>query len=200
MHSQVTHLIDAARKPNITVQVIPFEVGAHPGMPGSFVHMDFKDPLDPELVYIDTMAGDLFLEADADLRRYRSMFDHLRAAPHTISQHPDHRTRRTKSGPTDSVVFRLFSGATAGSRIVPGASGSLVDDIRDVRIRGPLIMMTGYDALAGSSPGASSAASVIAPVPGALRWAAVLLAGAGLLITMPVPVAADPAGGTERAR
>ena len=79
MHAQVTHLADAAAKPNITIQVIPFEAGAHPGMPGSFVHMDFKDPLDPELVYIDTMAGDLFLEADADLRRYRSMFDHLRA-------------------------------------------------------------------------------------------------------------------------
>ncbi len=79
MHAQVTHLADAARKPNVTVQVIPFEAGAHPGMPGSFVHMDFKDPLNPELVYIDTMAGDLFLEADADPRRYRSMFDHLRA-------------------------------------------------------------------------------------------------------------------------
>jgi Domain of unknown function (DUF5753) len=48
--------------------------------------MDFKDPLDPELVYIDTMAGDLFLEADADLRRYRSMFDHLRATALSATQ------------------------------------------------------------------------------------------------------------------
>jgi len=86
MHAQVTHLIEAARKPNITIQVIPFEAGAHPGMPGSFIHMDFKDPLDPELVYVDTMAGDLFLEADADLRRYRSMFDHLRATALSASQ------------------------------------------------------------------------------------------------------------------
>jgi transcriptional regulator with XRE-family HTH domain len=60
MHAQVTHLIEAGRKPNVTVQVIPFEAGAHPGMPGSFIHLDFKDPLDPELVYVDTMAGDLF--------------------------------------------------------------------------------------------------------------------------------------------
>ena len=86
MHAQVTHMIDAAAKPNITIQVIPFGAGAHPGMPGSFVHMDFKDPLDPELVYIDTMAGDLFLEADADLRRYRSMFDHLRATALNASE------------------------------------------------------------------------------------------------------------------
>lgn len=48
-------------------------------MPGSFVYMEFKDPADSDLVYIDTMAGDLFLETEADLRRYGSMFDHLRA-------------------------------------------------------------------------------------------------------------------------
>ena len=34
MHALVTHLADAAARPNITIQVIPFEAGAHPGMPG----------------------------------------------------------------------------------------------------------------------------------------------------------------------
>jgi len=79
MRAQAAHLVDVARRPNVTVQIIPFEAGAHPGMPGSFSHLEFGDPLDPELVHIDTMAGDLFLEAEADIRRYRSMFDHLRA-------------------------------------------------------------------------------------------------------------------------
>jgi transcriptional regulator with XRE-family HTH domain len=79
MHAQVTHLIDATHQANVTVQIIPFDTGAHPGMPGSFVYMDFKDPADPDLVYIDTMAGDLFLEAEGELRRYATMFDHLRA-------------------------------------------------------------------------------------------------------------------------
>ena len=59
--------------------MIPFDVGAHPGMPGSFIYMEFGEPTDPELVYVDTLAGDLFLEADADVRRYAAMFDHLRA-------------------------------------------------------------------------------------------------------------------------
>jgi hypothetical protein len=54
-------------------------MGAHPGMPGSFIYLEFSDPTDPELVYVDTLAGDLFLEAEADLRIYASMFDHLRA-------------------------------------------------------------------------------------------------------------------------
>jgi Domain of unknown function (DUF5753) len=70
---------EAAQAPNITFQMIPYGKGAHPGMSGQFVHMSFGDPLDPELVYVDTLAGDLFLEADADISRYRTMFEHLQA-------------------------------------------------------------------------------------------------------------------------
>lgn len=78
MRDQLTHLLEVAKQPNITLQVITFDMGAHPGMPGSFVYMEF-DQGDPELVYVDTLAGDLFLEAEADLGIYASMFDHLRA-------------------------------------------------------------------------------------------------------------------------
>lgn len=79
MAAQLRHLAWAAQRPNITVQVITFGSGAHPGMPGPFVHMEFRNDLDPDLVYLDTLAGDIFLETDDDIRRYRSMFDHLRA-------------------------------------------------------------------------------------------------------------------------
>jgi len=79
MQAQIKHITEAAQAPNITFQVISYAKGAHPGMSGSFVHMSFGDPLDPELVYIDTLAGDLFLEAAADIRRYRTMFEHLQA-------------------------------------------------------------------------------------------------------------------------
>jgi hypothetical protein len=79
MGAQLAHLLDAAKKPHVTIQVIPYDVGAHPGMPGAFVYMEFGEPVDPDLVYVDTLAGDLFLEADDDLRLYGSMFDHLRA-------------------------------------------------------------------------------------------------------------------------
>lgn len=76
---QLNRLISAASEPHITLQVIPFDTGAHPGMPGSFVLMDFPETADPSVVYIDSMAGDLFLEAEADIRRYDQIFDHLRA-------------------------------------------------------------------------------------------------------------------------
>ncbi|MFJ6723404.1 helix-turn-helix domain-containing protein [Streptomyces sp. NPDC091281] len=77
---QLTHLLKVAAEPHVMLQVIPFGAGAHPGMPGSFVRMDFPDSEDPPLVYIDSMAGDLFLEADEDIRRYNQIFDHLRAS------------------------------------------------------------------------------------------------------------------------
>lgn len=79
MRAQLAHLADIATLPHVTLQVITFESGAHTGMPGSFVLMDFPDPLDTDLIYIDSMAGDLFLEADADVRRFSSIFDNLRA-------------------------------------------------------------------------------------------------------------------------
>jgi transcriptional regulator with XRE-family HTH domain len=80
MAAQLFQLVQAAESPDITVQVLPFGLGAHAGMPGSFAIMDFPDPADPELVYIDSMAGDLFLEREADVRRYNRIFEHLRAA------------------------------------------------------------------------------------------------------------------------
>jgi transcriptional regulator with XRE-family HTH domain len=77
MRAQLDHLASAAKTPNVTFQVIRFGAGAHPGMPGQFVLMDFIDPMDTDLIYIDTMAGDLFLESDADISRYRTIFDNL---------------------------------------------------------------------------------------------------------------------------
>jgi hypothetical protein len=77
MRAQLDRLVSAAKAPNITIQVIPFGAGAHPGMPGQFITLDFADPVDTDLIYIDSMAGDLFLESDADVVRYRDAFDNL---------------------------------------------------------------------------------------------------------------------------
>ena len=80
MREQLARLRDMAALPNVTVQVIPYDAGAHPGMPGSFIVLEFPDPADQSLVYIDSMAGDLFLEYDMEIRRYILMFERLRAA------------------------------------------------------------------------------------------------------------------------
>lgn len=77
MREQTLRLVELADEPHVTIQVIPFGVGAHPGMPGSFVVMDFAT--DPNVVYIDSMAGDLFLEEESEVRRYTGIYEHLRA-------------------------------------------------------------------------------------------------------------------------
>jgi hypothetical protein len=48
-------------------------------MPGSFVFLQFADPAVPHVIYVDSMAGELFLEEESDIRRYRLVFEHLRA-------------------------------------------------------------------------------------------------------------------------
>jgi transcriptional regulator with XRE-family HTH domain len=79
MRAQLEHLMEASELPNVTFQIIPFDVGAHPGMPGSFVLMQFTEAAIPDVIYIDSMAGELFLEKESDVRRYKLVFEHLRA-------------------------------------------------------------------------------------------------------------------------
>ena len=80
MAAQLARLADAAAQPHITLQLIPFDAGAHPGMDGSFVVLEFPDPADRAIVYTESAAGGLFLEEDDEIRRYTLMFGHLRAA------------------------------------------------------------------------------------------------------------------------
>jgi transcriptional regulator with XRE-family HTH domain len=80
MRDQVAYLLQMRLQPNVTIQVLPFGAGAHPGMVGSFVILDFPDADDQSIVYIESAAGGLFLEEDTEIRRYKLMFEHLRAA------------------------------------------------------------------------------------------------------------------------
>ena len=80
MREQAAYLLEARSLPNVTIQVIPYGAGAHPGMDGSFVILDFPDADDPSIAYIESAAGGLFLEQEAEIRRYILMFEHLRAA------------------------------------------------------------------------------------------------------------------------
>lgn len=80
MREQIARLLETRSQPNITIQVIPYRAGAHPGMDGSFVILDFPSADDRSIVYIESAAGGLFLEEAVAIRRYILMFEHLRAA------------------------------------------------------------------------------------------------------------------------
>jgi transcriptional regulator with XRE-family HTH domain len=63
-----------APRPNVLLQVIPYSAGAHPGMVGSFIRLNFRDPAATDLIYVDTIAGDLFREEPEDLVSFQQMF------------------------------------------------------------------------------------------------------------------------------
>ncbi len=79
MAGQLAHIGQLAARPGVTVQVLPFTAGAHPAMLGSFTLMQFPDPADRNVVYLEAETGALYLEKPEDVRRYSLMIDYLRA-------------------------------------------------------------------------------------------------------------------------
>ncbi|MQY18588.1 helix-turn-helix domain-containing protein [Nocardia macrotermitis] len=79
MREQLERLSEYTSKRNVILQVLPFDAGAHPAMVGSFVVLDFPEPGDPELVYVEGIAGDDIVEGHNEIRRFGVMFDQLRA-------------------------------------------------------------------------------------------------------------------------
>ena len=75
MRRQVRHLEDAATRPNVTVQVVPTAAGAHPGLGGPFVIMEFDG--DPTIVHLENRRGSAFLEEDADIVEAMIALQHL---------------------------------------------------------------------------------------------------------------------------
>lgn len=80
MKRQLEHLVEAAELPNVTLQVLPFEAGAHAGMDGTFAILNFPKMADTDVVFAENATGGLFLEKAEELRKYHFIFDHIRAA------------------------------------------------------------------------------------------------------------------------
>ncbi|MEV6183045.1 helix-turn-helix transcriptional regulator [Streptomyces sp. NPDC052015] len=79
MAAQLHHLIEAARLPNVTLQVMPTAKGAHAALAGTFSLLEFE-PHTPTVVYVDSIAGNVYLEKERDVRTFIQTFDLLRAA------------------------------------------------------------------------------------------------------------------------
>ncbi len=79
LKQQLARIVDWAKRPNVTVQVLRFAAGAHLADNGGFEILTFDRQGDPPLGYIETLAGELFLESAKDLDRLMATFNHLRA-------------------------------------------------------------------------------------------------------------------------
>lgn len=76
MAGQLRHFNTIAKRPNVTLQVIPFSVGAHPAMENMFNIIEFGD-VAPHVVYVEGLMGWLFLERENDVTRYVQVFKYL---------------------------------------------------------------------------------------------------------------------------
>ncbi|QBI56211.1 helix-turn-helix domain-containing protein [Streptomonospora litoralis] len=79
MKKQLGHLAKAIDPPRITVQVLPYELGAHPGMDGAFSILSFPAAIDADLVYLEHQTSSLYVEEPDEVERYNVVFNHLRA-------------------------------------------------------------------------------------------------------------------------
>jgi transcriptional regulator with XRE-family HTH domain len=86
MADQLRHLIDTARLPNVTLQILPFSSGEHPFLGGSAALLEFRETTHLDVVYLEGIAGDYYEEQPDEVARYRQEFERMSA------KSLDHRT------------------------------------------------------------------------------------------------------------
>lgn len=80
MRDQLARLVEESKKPNVTLQVLPFETGSHAGLRGPFSILEFPERADADVAYVESVAGIIYLEKEREVRTCAEAFDRLRAA------------------------------------------------------------------------------------------------------------------------
>lgn len=80
MGRQLRHLATLSERSNISIQVLPFAAGAHPGMKSSFTLLRFPEGFnDMDCVYLENENGAVWQERPSDIAHYSDVFARLRA-------------------------------------------------------------------------------------------------------------------------
>jgi hypothetical protein len=69
MHGQLQHLLNVGKRPKIDIRVVPFQVGANPGLDGPFLILEFD--AQPTLVHQEIRSVGGFLEESQHVARAR---------------------------------------------------------------------------------------------------------------------------------
>lgn len=78
MAEQLRHIVEASRRPNITVQVLPFELGGHTGVDGPYMLLDFASAR--SIVHLEHKRSCLFVDAPNEVAVFQQATDTLREA------------------------------------------------------------------------------------------------------------------------
>ncbi|MEU7279505.1 helix-turn-helix transcriptional regulator [Streptomyces sp. NPDC045431] len=77
--AQLQHIIDMSERDNVTVRVLPFGSGAFPGT-GQSIDYAYGPVSQLDTVQVDTHFGCEFVDAEAQLVKFRSVLDRMEAA------------------------------------------------------------------------------------------------------------------------
>jgi transcriptional regulator with XRE-family HTH domain len=77
MAAQREHLRWCAEQPHVDLRVLPFTAGAHPGHLGAFSVLEFPDPDDPPVAYVEMYDAARYPEAPTQVKRYRQRFERI---------------------------------------------------------------------------------------------------------------------------
>ncbi|MGW8435568.1 helix-turn-helix domain-containing protein [Nocardiopsis sp. NPDC055879] len=89
MRAQLTHLVHMAKRPHISIHVLPFSAGMHAANLGGFQIMEFSEPADPTVCFAEIPTAGLFLEEEAEVRRYDAIWREAHNASLTVTQSLD---------------------------------------------------------------------------------------------------------------
>ncbi|MDT0345391.1 helix-turn-helix domain-containing protein [Streptomyces litchfieldiae] len=83
MRGQIDRLVEATALPNVTLQIMPFSAGPHPGMFGPFQLFRFEIPELPDIIYAESLTGAVYLDERPDTVAYLEVLDRMgaQAAP-----------------------------------------------------------------------------------------------------------------------
>jgi transcriptional regulator with XRE-family HTH domain len=76
MAAQLAKILDMSTLPHVNVQVLPFEIGAHPAAESNFTILELPSP-NRGVVYVEGLIGSTYIERDDDLARYQIIFRKL---------------------------------------------------------------------------------------------------------------------------
>jgi len=89
MRGQLRHLLDLTEQPNVRLQILPLEVGAHPAVTGPFIVLEIPDPA-ADVAYVELMNGSIYIEDDVDVHRHILAFDTLRSRALPVEETPNY--------------------------------------------------------------------------------------------------------------
>ncbi|GED83047.1 transcriptional regulator [Streptomyces sp. 6-11-2] len=88
MRAQLDRLVEVLRMPKVSIQVMPYSVGAHPGAFGPFHHFRFGFSELPDVVYTENLAGSVYYDRPEDVVTYLEVLDRM-----SVQAEPVARTR-----------------------------------------------------------------------------------------------------------